>query len=299
MEWICYSEREEWSDVTPVPQDDGAVPVVAINYSDRFVDVMGYFRHVLLNNELSQRAWEVTEDAIECNPANYTAWAFRRKLLAELSGDLVAEMNHTREMALENPKNYQIWHHRKCLCEMANTGSEEQAFTAKAFEQDSKNYHAWSHRQWAVKHFNLWEGEFDYLDSLIQLDVRNNSAWNMRNFVVNHLPDRAERLKHEIVYTQGVLKAGPFNDSAWGYLRGCCCTPTEGGDQRQQLVEFCDTILHEHPECVQAMDTIVQLAQEDDALRQRGIELCSQLMELDPIRNKYWLYCKDELEACT
>merc|ERR1712086_1212246 len=95
MDWIAYSEREEWKDVTPVPQDDGPVPVVSIAYSNRFKDVMGYFRHVLLTDEVSARAWDVTDDAIECNPANYTAWAFRRKLVTGLNRDLQAEMEHT------------------------------------------------------------------------------------------------------------------------------------------------------------------------------------------------------------
>lgn len=35
VDWIPYSERSEWSDVRPLPQDDGPNPVVAIAYSPR------------------------------------------------------------------------------------------------------------------------------------------------------------------------------------------------------------------------------------------------------------------------
>lgn len=34
-EWIPYSKRPEWSDVTPLEQDDGENPVVVIAYSER------------------------------------------------------------------------------------------------------------------------------------------------------------------------------------------------------------------------------------------------------------------------
>ena len=38
------------------------------------IDVMGYFRAVIQTNEKSERAWQLINDAIKVNSANYIAW---------------------------------------------------------------------------------------------------------------------------------------------------------------------------------------------------------------------------------
>lgn len=48
--------------------------------------------------------------------------------------------------AEDNPKNYQIWHHRRAVVEELNDGSRELEFCENVFEVDAKNYHAWAHR---------------------------------------------------------------------------------------------------------------------------------------------------------
>lgn len=69
---VRLSQRPEWSDVTPVPQDDGPNPVVPIAYTPEFTEVMDYFRAVYLADERSPRALTLTAEAIDFNPGNYT-----------------------------------------------------------------------------------------------------------------------------------------------------------------------------------------------------------------------------------
>lgn len=71
-ERVALRERPEWSDVTPIPQDDGPNPVVPINYTEEFAEVMSYFRAIYLSNEHSPRALQLTSEAIRLNSGNYT-----------------------------------------------------------------------------------------------------------------------------------------------------------------------------------------------------------------------------------
>ncbi|RWW24436.1 hypothetical protein GW17_00011273 [Ensete ventricosum] len=69
---IPLSARPEWSDVRPVPQDDGPNPVAPIAYRDEFRETMDYFRAVYLADERSRRAIDLTTEVIGMNPGNYT-----------------------------------------------------------------------------------------------------------------------------------------------------------------------------------------------------------------------------------
>ena len=70
-------------------------------------------RAVLKSEEVSERALDLTEKAARLNPANYTVWFYRRKLIRELQADLKKELLLLDDLIEMHPKNYQVWFHRQ------------------------------------------------------------------------------------------------------------------------------------------------------------------------------------------
>lgn len=71
---------------------------------------------------------------------------YRRECLEKIGADLSSELDYMDTFALENPKNYQIWHHRRVIAEWLNNGVREMKFSRDVIDVDNKNYHAWAHR---------------------------------------------------------------------------------------------------------------------------------------------------------
>ena len=248
---LSFSDlNEHFADVDPVPQDDGPELVCKIDYPPNFRKVFDLFRAVLQTNELSTRVLGLTGLCLEQNPANYTVWHVRRQCLFEWSSSqlkqqttsstdnddndvlsatvsttvppppilrwLPAELEFTASLAGSNPKNYQVWYHRRSLLQALvplvhpedNSSllwlyhAPEIAYIDSVLQQDGKNYHAWSHRQWLVLTLaeqkkestsntqnhrvqELWNEELQATHRLIVQDLRNNSAWNHRWFVLH------------------------------------------------------------------------------------------------------------------
>lgn len=77
--------------------------------------------------------------------------AFRTRILFALNSDLNDELDFTDGIVEENPKNYQIYHHRQLIVEeMSKRGNanfeRELDFTERLIDQDQKNYHVWTYR---------------------------------------------------------------------------------------------------------------------------------------------------------
>ena len=149
---------------------------------------------------------------------------YRRQCLYSIAADLNQELDFVDQFSDDNPKNYQIWFHRRAIVDTMHNASREIVFCDRVLAADAKNYHCWAHRQYIVKKYNIWEDELSRTDTLIKADARNNSAWNHRWFVLTQGPinftSRPELLDREVQYTHSHIQDIQLNESAWNYLRG-------------------------------------------------------------------------------
>ncbi|XP_020223763.1 protein farnesyltransferase/geranylgeranyltransferase type-1 subunit alpha [Cajanus cajan] len=332
---VPLRERPEWSDVTPLPQNDGPNPVVPIQYTEDFVEVMDYFRAVYVADERSPRALALTAEALQFNSGNYTVWHFRRLILESLKIDLHSELGFVERMAAGNSKNYQMWHHRRWVAEKLGPEARniELDFTKKILSIDAKHYHAWSHRQWVLQALGGWENELNYCTELLEVDIFNNSAWNQRYFVITRSPFlgglKAMR-ESEVLYTIEAIEGYPENESSWRYLRGLYKGETASWVNDPQVSSVCLKILRTKTNYVFALSTILDLIcsgyqpmedirdaivalkttdmdkqnnDDDEIGDQQNLNIarsiCSILEQVDPIRINYWIWRKSRLLPST
>jgi protein farnesyltransferase/geranylgeranyltransferase type-1 subunit alpha len=302
-----YSSDPSWADIEPLPTDEGgANPLAAIAYSEEYGEAMSYLRAIMAADESSLRALDLTKHLIGLNPAHYTVWLYRARVLFALQCDLAEELEWLNDIALAHQKNYQIWHHRNQIVDKRDACDGETGFIAHMFDLDAKNYHVWSYRQWLVQRFNLWdEGELEFTEAMLRKDVRNNSAWNHRWFVINGrevdgisgVTDRNIR-EREVEFTKAALALAPQNRSAWNYLRGI---QRHSGIPLQDLRPIAETYADlsgagniRSSYALDLLAEILALQKETAPQAHRMLDLLAQTY--DPIRVNYWKYRQSLLE---
>ena len=67
---------------------------------------MGYFRAILKSEEVSDRAFTLTQEVIKHSAGNYSAWWYRRKMIDDQKLELADEMEWLRAIGMEMEKNY-------------------------------------------------------------------------------------------------------------------------------------------------------------------------------------------------
>ncbi|RDA93014.1 hypothetical protein CP533_0715 [Ophiocordyceps camponoti-saundersi (nom. inval.)] len=317
----------EWDDVVPIPQDEPEDALAKIAYPDDYAEAVSYLRAVMAADEHTPRCLRLTEHVISMNPAHYTVWLYRFQLVCSMHLRIPDEIKWLNQLALENLKNYQIWHHRQLLVEhyfpiiagddeaVKAFGSSETSFIATMLAQDTKNYHVWSYRQYLVEKLGLWTAtELASTQSFIETDVRNNSAWSHRFFLVFSDPASstpgslatahdakvpASVIDRELAYAQEKILLAPQNQSGWLYLRGVL---VKGGRDFGSVAAFAEGFvddLGQDEESVRSSHALDLLA---DVYKERAdlpkARLCLQRLweKWDPVREGYWKHRAAQLE---
>ncbi|KAG6007229.1 hypothetical protein E4U21_006248 [Claviceps maximensis] len=318
----------EWDDVIPIPHSEPADALAKIAYPDDYAEGVSYLRAVMAVQECSPRCLRLTEHIISMNPAHYTVWLYRFKIVQTLQIPIPDEIGWLNEVAVSNPKNYQIWHHRQLLIDyyFPSIASEEEMVKKLArteiqllnvmLMEDAKNYHVWSYRQYLVKKLGMWNiAELAATQNLIEDDVRNNSAWAHRFFIsfsdpavstaglsaTAHDPKvPASLVDRELSYAKEKIVLAPQNQSSWNYLRGVLA---KGGRSLSDVVEFSSQFvkdLGEEGEDVKSSHALDLLADAHGQAGETGkAKLCLQRLQekWDPIREGYWKHRAAELGA--
>ncbi|KAJ3010761.1 UNVERIFIED_CONTAM: CAAX geranylgeranyltransferase alpha subunit [Siphonaria sp. JEL0065] len=291
-----------FSDVLPIPLDEGPNPMSPIAYPQEYSKAMDYFRACARTNEKSQRVLDLTSEIIDLNPAHYTVWKVRQESLVALGSDLRKELEYTTTVGLEHHKNYQVWHHREVIVTLIGLDldviAKEKKYINDQFEIDAKNYHAWSYRQWLVRKFNAWEQELEDIDNLIEQDCRNNSAWNHRYFYFTSRPEGfdADSLSKEIQFSLDHVRKTPNNESPWNYLKGPEVSEQVLNASVQDvkiLITENEFVLHGATFLLDFFESRLE-AENDSAKKKEANEeakkLCNDLIKFDIIRIKFWNY---------
>lgn len=275
----------------------------------------------MASQEHSPRVLALTEHIITLNAAHYTVWLYRASTLFALNSSIPAELEWINNIALENQKNYQIWHHRQLLINtlyptiqndkvaLKRLADSEVDFMMQMFHEDAKNYHVWSYRQYFVRKLNLFnDAELRSIEELLRLDVRNNSAWSHRFFVVFSNPEYStpeskatERdpkipdsiIDMELEFGKAATFEAPQNQSPWNYIRGVL---RKGGRKLSTLECFASEFVKlpdgegagEDVKSSHALDFLADCWSEKNEPKKadKALELLGE--KYDPIRKNYW-----------
>ena len=353
-----YESDPTWDDVVPIPQDDGHGALAQIAYTDEYAEgtfaraglssvyakgllykkvpffvclsleefhtdftiAMGYLRAIMAAGEHSPRVLSLTEHIINLNAAHYTVWLYRASTLFALNSAIRDELVWLNDVALDNQKNYQIWHHRQLLIDniypsiksdlaaLKELAESEVDFMTQMFNEDAKNYHVWSYRQYFVRRLDLFNdnSELKSIEALLRVDVRNNSAWSHRFFIVFSNPSYSSPdskateydpkipdpiIDREIEFGKAATFEAPQNQSPWNYIRGVL---RKSGRKLSSLESFAAEFVkipdggEEDIKSSHALDYLADCWSEMGEEKEADKALLLLAEKYDPIRKNYW-----------
>lgn len=246
---LPLNQDPEYSDLIPIPQDDGPNPVVLIRYTNEFTLVHNYFRALLARDEKSERALKLTSKVIKLNSANYTAWQYRRDIIFTLDLDLFQELEFCRKVAVKSPKNYQLWWHRRLIIQAINDPSSSKNGNSNCSESTNNNTNESTSDiiseqkemsgKKSVSFAYDMRLEKELIRKILKSDAKNYHAWSHLHWILRAYPhlfdDELQYLEKEL------LRLDIRNNSAWNHRHFVICNTVTYStmDVLQKEIDFC------------------------------------------------------------
>lgn len=228
---MLYSDYD-WTDVTPIPQNDGVDALVKINYDVDYDRVSSLLRAIIsaagpagINGiEQTERVVALTQAILEFNPGHVTAWHCRlvalhkagatvipksRWLLpnfeeienANFSSDndgimIIEDYVWLDAITRRTAKNFQIWHYRQSLAPNRDCALFPELVAA---------YHL--RERAAIK-------------EALAVDSKNYHVWAHFSWLLSTAPGSTKltvSVTEDLNYTKNLLKTDVLNNSAWAF----------------------------------------------------------------------------------
>lgn len=298
----------DWTDLIPVPQDDGHDALVRIYYTDKYNQASSLLRAVICaagpagvdGIEQTERVVALTRTLVELNPGHVTAWHCRLVALHKAGAKAIPKntwlipglfsdqtRNNTDEEAgsvfiedytwldaitRRTAKNFQIWHYRQCL---APTNS------MSFFPELATAYH--TRERAAIK-------------EALAVDVKNYHAWAHFSWLLcAAAPENVGAMfpvTDDLNYTRELLEKDVFNNSVWAFRYFLIASCDGIHDALATELDFVTTMLPRAPQNESVWNYVEGLAKlnvlTQEQLRELAESYCTKctyarelLVELD------------------
>lgn len=273
----------------PLPDNSPLCPVAGLILSETCTfyivqSTISLFRQIINSEELSVQALEIVNQVLDLSQSFYPAWQYRKLLFHHLNLNLQDELEFLRKIAIQNPKNYQMWHYRKDLLKICTNSQQEFEFVDGILALDERNVHAWGYRLWVVERFDLWQQDLEFIQGYIENCPRNNSAWNYRNSI---WPKCGKNVEENLGFVFRFVN-DLLNEPCFEYLRSLC-----DRDNCDEIRKKIGSVAVEEGICVGVVKVLRKCAH----IRNQGSMArwcCRKLSEIDEIRKEYWIDCMNQ-----
>lgn len=272
---------QKYKDLEPWPMPEQIPGFFEVEYSDHYKQMMGYLMTMFDKREVSQRALDLCNEALNTLPAQYIVWYYKFFILEKLGYDPKEINDSLCSLIRRAPKIYQSWFYLQWLYERHGEKFDPFPLINDVLSDDPKNFHSWSFLVWYANTFNQHQKVYDLATKYINEDERNNSAWNIRKTMGDILGVSPETELDDAINS---LRKISKNEASRNFAYAMC-------DKNPNLISKLTNLAEElkekddsNPNAYHMLLYAANYAGDQATIS----SICDKLIQIDPIRKNYY-----------